>query len=126
MARPVSMLGVYRKFPRELFKLNKGPQIRLREYKLPRGPSFDVVANHEGNIEPRALDLATYAGKCVIAYSLLILFTPKYMGPAPNGASMRPNTTSMQSITERFHSPQAVVFSVAPGRSRPFPAGMSP
>jgi len=51
MSRLVSVLGVYRKFPRELFRLNKGPHIRLRECKSRRGPLFDVVANGDGNIE---------------------------------------------------------------------------
>jgi hypothetical protein len=62
MTTPVSVLGVYRKFPRELFRLNKGVHIRLREHKSRRGPLFDVVANDRGNIEPRALDLTSYAG----------------------------------------------------------------
>ena len=65
MSRPVSVLGVYRKFPRELFRLNKGPRVRLREYKSRRGPLFDVVANDDGNIEPKALDPATYTGKII-------------------------------------------------------------
>jgi len=67
MSRPVSVLGVYRKFPRELFRLNKGPRVRLREFKSRRGPLFDVVANGDGNIEPKALDPATYTGKTIAA-----------------------------------------------------------
>lgn len=61
----MSAVGVYKKFPKELFRLNKGPYVRLREYKSRRGPCYDVVANNDGNVEPRALDLATYAGKRV-------------------------------------------------------------
>lgn len=63
MTTPVSVVGVYRRFPKELFRLNNGPQIRLREYKLRQGNSFDVLANASGNIEPRALNLSTYKGK---------------------------------------------------------------
>src|SRR6266478_2440588 len=54
----------------------------------------------------------------------LSLSTPGYTTSAPNGASMRPNTTSMRSITERFYGSPAVVFSVASGNSRSFPTGL--
>lgn len=57
----MSVLGVYRRFPKELFRLNNGPQICLREYKLRRGNSFDVLANASGKIEPKALNPSTYA-----------------------------------------------------------------
>jgi len=60
MTTPVSVVGVYRRFPKELFRLNNGPQIRLRECKLRRGGSFDVLADASGNIKPRALELNTY------------------------------------------------------------------
>ena len=65
----MSVVGVYRKFPRELFRLNKGPRVRLREYKSRRGPLYDVVANDDGNIEPKALDPATYTGETFAAHS---------------------------------------------------------
>ena len=62
----MSVLGIYKKFPRELFRLNKGPRIRLREYKSRRGPLFDVVANRDGKIEPKALLYpANYTGKTI-------------------------------------------------------------
>lgn len=61
--RRIAVLGVYKRFPKELFRLNKGPQVRLREYKLRWGNSFDILANASGNVGPGALDLKTYAGK---------------------------------------------------------------
>ena len=63
MTTRISPIGVYRRFPKELFRLNNGPEIRLREYKFRRGASFDVLANKLGKIEPRALDLESYAGE---------------------------------------------------------------
>ena len=63
------MAGVYKKFPRELFRLNKGPKIRLREFKTRKGPLYDVVANDKGKIEPKALYPATYTGKTITARS---------------------------------------------------------
>lgn len=63
MARPMSIAGVYRRFPKELFRLNNGPQIRLREYKSRRGGSYDVLANESGKIEQRALNPESYAGE---------------------------------------------------------------
>lgn len=50
MTTPISVLGVYRRFPKELFRLNDGPDIRLREYKLRRGKSFDILANATGKV----------------------------------------------------------------------------
>lgn len=117
MTTPVSVVGVYRRFPKELFRLNNGPQIRLREYKLRRGGSFDVLADASGNIKPRALDLNTYKGKNDQADATFRVL--KRMDPAPNGASMRPNSRAMHSITKRFVSPQTIVYSVPQGVSRP-------
>jgi hypothetical protein len=118
MTTPLSTIGVYRRFPKELFRLNKGPQIRLREYKFRQGKSFDVLANASGNVEPRALNPNTYEGKSDAAF--LPFGVLKRTNPAPNGASMRPNSRAMHFITERFVSSQTIIYSVPQGVSRPF------
>ena len=92
MTTPVSVVGVYRKFPKELFRINKGPQIRLREYKLRHGNSFDVLANASGNIEPKALDPSTYAGKYDITCSYYFVCSSAW-AQLPTGRPCGPTVT---------------------------------
>ncbi|KAJ5562671.1 hypothetical protein N7535_002883 [Penicillium sp. DV-2018c] len=65
--------------PKELFRVNTGPVIRLRAYPGPARPDgvFDLLTT-AGKAQPKALNPASYE--------------------FPNGASMRPNTAGQQRL----------------------------
>ena len=57
-------IKAYTKIPKELFRLNNGPKIRLRAYPSPFRParSFDILTEG-GAVKPKALNPETYDGK---------------------------------------------------------------
>ncbi|PLB47327.1 hypothetical protein P170DRAFT_511951 [Aspergillus steynii IBT 23096] len=86
----------YTTIPKELFRINNGPVVRLRAYPGPRRP-------------PGLFDLLTYAGKV----------KPKALSPttykAPNGASMRPNTPKTQRLVSTLRGTSACIYSIPAG-----------
>jgi hypothetical protein len=50
--------------PKELFRLNNGPVVRLRAYPGPRRPPglFDLLT-YQGKVKPKALTPSTYEGE---------------------------------------------------------------
>lgn len=50
--------------PKELFRLNNGPVVRLRAYPGPRRPPglFDLLT-YQGKVKPKALNPSTYEGE---------------------------------------------------------------
>lgn len=57
-------IKAFTKFPKELFRVNNGPKIRLRVYDSSAiaQRSYDVVAE-AGAVKPKALSPETYEGK---------------------------------------------------------------
>jgi hypothetical protein len=47
--------------PKELFRMNNGPLIRLRDRSVKKEGSFDLFTV-AGKVQPKALDPATYSG----------------------------------------------------------------
>lgn len=50
--------------PKEIFRLNNGPIVRLRAYPGPRRPPglFDLLT-YAGKVKPKALSATTYKGE---------------------------------------------------------------
>ncbi|KAG8426165.1 hypothetical protein J3459_008392 [Metarhizium acridum] len=68
------MIKVFKTFPKELFRVNNGAHVQLREWALNR-PVYDVILSH-GLVQAKALNPSSYR--------------------APNGASLRPNSPYQQ------------------------------
>ncbi|KAI1078583.1 hypothetical protein F5B20DRAFT_547651 [Whalleya microplaca] len=97
--RPTKLIATFRRFPKELFRVNDGRQIKLRVWSPQRREVYDIFAEN-GRVEPKALNHATYV--------------------APNGASMRPNSPYQQALVSwRFKSQNMVVFGVPEGTELP-------
>ncbi|KAG6244646.1 hypothetical protein E4U24_004912 [Claviceps purpurea] len=98
MPRP-NLIAVLRKFPKEIFRVNNGPSVKLR-VQSPYRQTYDIVAKQNGLVEAKALGPETYV--------------------APNGASMRPNSVYQQSLVSwRFRGSDVIVYSVPKGTSLP-------
>ncbi|KAI0185347.1 hypothetical protein EV127DRAFT_397169 [Xylaria flabelliformis] len=92
------LIKVFRSFPKELFRVNNGRQVKLR-VQQPGRHLYDILAKN-GQVEPKALHPSTYI--------------------APNGASMRPNSPYQQSLVlTRFRGTDVIVFAVAKGTDLP-------
>ncbi|KAH6640660.1 hypothetical protein F5144DRAFT_561222 [Chaetomium tenue] len=88
----MSAITVFRKFPKELFRVNNGRAIRVRA-QTPHRHVYDIITSGNGWVEPKALNLSTYM--------------------APNGASMRPNSRYQQYLVSwRFRGDDVVVYSI--------------
>ncbi|KFG79617.1 hypothetical protein MANI_029713 [Metarhizium anisopliae] len=93
-----NLIAVFKRFPKQLFRVNNGRPINLRVWS-PRRHSYDIFAEN-GLVKPKALDPLSYA--------------------APNGASMRPNSPYQQSLVSwRFRGSDMVVYSVPKGTRLP-------
>jgi hypothetical protein len=58
---PPNLIAVFSKFPKELFRVNNGRQIKLRVW-TPRRHVYDIFAAN-GRVEPKALEPSTYVGE---------------------------------------------------------------
>lgn len=58
-------LGRYSSFPKELFRLNNGLLVQIRDRVAKRTGSFDLVTE-AGKVKPKALDPDTYKGVMII------------------------------------------------------------
>ncbi|KAL1889440.1 hypothetical protein Sste5346_008924 [Sporothrix stenoceras] len=90
-----NLIAVYRVLPLELFRINNGPIISLRDkanvQTRPGQRAIYDIASHDGNVFPKALDAETYR--------------------APNGASMRPNSPYQQQLVRSiFHGNNRIVY----------------
>lgn len=59
-------LARYSSFPKELFRLNNGLSVRIRDGISKRDGSFDVLTE-SGKVKPKALDPNTYKGVIISA-----------------------------------------------------------
>ncbi|KAI8721662.1 hypothetical protein NCS52_00308300 [Fusarium sp. LHS14.1] len=93
-----NLISVFGKFPKELFRVNNGPQIKLRVLR-PNRHIYDIVPEN-GLALPKALNPSSYI--------------------APNGASLRPNSQYQQSLVSwRFRGNDTIVYSVPEGTTLP-------
>ncbi|KAG6297471.1 hypothetical protein E4U45_005480, partial [Claviceps purpurea] len=53
------LISSFRFVPIQLFRVNAGKKIRLRDYAARKGKSFDVVSEN-GLIKPKALEPSSY------------------------------------------------------------------
>ncbi|OJD13044.1 hypothetical protein AJ78_06459 [Emergomyces pasteurianus Ep9510] len=100
MALTNRFLNSFNHFPNEIFRFNFGPVVRLREHLDPTTPPhgpFDILTE-AGKVKPRALNPATY------------IF--------PNGASMRPNSQTLQSLARKGRG-DVYIYSVPAGTQLP-------
>ncbi|TGJ81760.1 hypothetical protein E0Z10_g7002 [Xylaria hypoxylon] len=92
------LISVFRSFPKELFRVNNGREVRLIPPK-PGRHIYDVLPK-DGNVEPKALNQSTYVG--------------------PNGILMRPNSPYQQSlVSTRFRGANFIVYAVPKGTDLP-------
>ncbi|KAG9254762.1 uncharacterized protein F5Z01DRAFT_681295 [Emericellopsis atlantica] len=92
------LIAVFKRFPKEMFRVNNGRQVKLRAW-IPRRQVYDISAMN-GFVQPKATD-----PKC---------------NEAPNGASMRPNSPYQQSLVSwRFRGDDVVVYAVPEGTALP-------
>jgi hypothetical protein len=64
MASSPKLISVFRVVPKELFRVNNGRRIALREWTPKRTYTFDIFTEH-GKVKPKALDPETYEGELV-------------------------------------------------------------
>ncbi|MCJ1249704.1 hypothetical protein MMC30_006930 [Trapelia coarctata] len=93
-------IGSFTVIPKELFRTNNGTSIVLRDRAMKPTGSYDLLTE-AGKVKPKALDPATYADT------------------TPNGASMRPNTRTQNSLVKTFHGSNIVIFAIPQGTQIP-------
>ncbi|TPX17545.1 uncharacterized protein E0L32_003188 [Thyridium curvatum] len=94
MDPPPGLIATFRKFPKELFRINYGPDIQLREWNGRWGRrNFDINAP-QGWVLPKALDAATYKG--------------------PNGAAMQSNSPLQHWLVKRARA-DLMVYAIPEG-----------
>ena len=49
--------------PKELFRINNGPSVALRDRTVKKTGSYDLLTE-AGKVKPRALNPNTYTGRC--------------------------------------------------------------
>ncbi|KAL4786792.1 hypothetical protein BJX76DRAFT_354795 [Aspergillus varians] len=90
----------YTTFPKEIFRINNGPTVRLRPAPSPRRPKglFDLFT-YGGMVKPKALSPTIYE--------------------PPNGASMRPNTPNLHRLVNARRGLSTCIYSVPEGAPIP-------
>jgi hypothetical protein len=117
-SRAAGFIASFKTTPLEIFRVNKGPHISLREWAAfpPHRSSIFDLHTYEGTVLPKALDKATYQCK------LLIIYLSSYLTSilVPNGASMRPNGRYQQGLVRRLAGGDWIVYSVPKGWLSPW------
>ncbi|PMD61573.1 uncharacterized protein K444DRAFT_587759 [Hyaloscypha bicolor E] len=92
--RAAGFIASFKVTPLEIFRVNKGPSIFLREWAAFPPQRFTIFDLHtyEGKVLPKALNKATYQ--------------------LPNGASMRPNGRYQQALVRRLAGRDWIVYSI--------------
>ncbi|KAF4511175.1 hypothetical protein G6O67_002995 [Ophiocordyceps sinensis] len=92
------LMKLFRTFPKDIFRVNNGPHVQLREY-VEGLRVYDIHVTH-GMVKPLAPHAQVFE--------------------APNGASMRPNSTNQQRLVgSSFKGPNVIVYAVAAGTPLP-------
>jgi hypothetical protein len=60
----MSAITVFRRFPKELFRVNNGPTVRVRP-RTPNRHVYDIITSSNGFVEPKARNPLTYIGKFI-------------------------------------------------------------
>ncbi|KAI1954226.1 hypothetical protein LOZ57_000576 [Ophidiomyces ophidiicola] len=96
----VRFIQAFATVPRELFRLNNGPAVRLRARPGPTRPQgvFDLLT-HNGMVLPKALSPETYQ--------------------PPNEASLRPNTPRQRELVDDAWGDAACVYAIPAGTRLP-------
>lgn len=111
MDPPPGLIATFRKFPKELFRINYGPDIQLREWNGRWGRrNFDINAP-QGWVLPKALDAATYKGRIMDQASFN---THKLTVKAPNGAAMQSNSPLQHWLVKRARA-DLMVYAIPEG-----------
>jgi hypothetical protein len=55
------LIAVFNRFPKELFRVNNGPAVKVRSWR-PNRYAYDIVPEN-GFVKPKALDPLTYVGQ---------------------------------------------------------------
>lgn len=90
------LLGVYDRLPCDLFRINGGVNVILRDFETQRSKgrsSFDVVLDSNGLVQPST-------GDCF---------------NGPNGMSLRPNGPFLQEIIRTFRNDNTVIYRLPKG-----------
>lgn len=58
----MSAISVFKRFPKQLFRVNNGLAIRVRA-QSPHRHVYDIVTSSNGIVEPKAKNPSTYTGK---------------------------------------------------------------
>lgn len=56
------MINSFKRVPVQLFRVNNGATVKLRDYALRKSSSYDILTDH-GRVIPKALDPSSYSGK---------------------------------------------------------------
>ncbi|KAF2760178.1 hypothetical protein EJ05DRAFT_274469 [Pseudovirgaria hyperparasitica] len=86
-----SLINVFRTVPKELFRVNYGLAIRLREWSLQRQRSYDILTD-SGRVKAKALDPHNYK--------------------PPNGASMRPMGFYQKKLVAQLRGESGVIYCI--------------
>ena len=62
---PNQLIATYKVFPKELFRVNKGPDISLRAFPTRPKRKFDLLTIN-GMVKPKALNAQTYIGSSLL------------------------------------------------------------
>ncbi|KAI2026587.1 hypothetical protein LOZ12_006611 [Ophidiomyces ophidiicola] len=102
----VRFIQAFATVPRELFRLNNGPAVRLRARPGPTRPQgvFDLLT-HNG--------MDDGAAQGIVAGDIPAIAT------APNGASLRPNTPRQRELVEDAWGDAACVYAIPAGTRLP-------
>ena len=97
--------------PKEMFRLNRGGSIALRNKAARRVGAYDLVTEL-GKVKPKALNPETCAGMCMFPATMAQI---NRVPLAPNGASMHPNTRTQNSLVRRYRRSDLVVYAIPKG-----------
>ena len=112
------LIAVFKRFPKEIFRVNNGRKVELRTW-TPRRRVYDISPTN-GLVQPKATKPMSYEGES----SKERLVRPRVLRAnlilAPNGASMRPNSPYQQSLVSwRFRGDDVIVYAVPEGTALP-------
>ncbi|KAL6857817.1 hypothetical protein ACO1O0_005260 [Amphichorda felina] len=100
-------IATYRRFPKELFRVNSGWRVKLRPFKTNNPEAFyDIATAHEEGKRLREMK--------VLPKALELDYK------SPNGATLRPNTPYLQHYVARtFRGQNVIVYGVQEGTEVP-------
>ncbi|KAL9099500.1 MAG: hypothetical protein Q9163_005005 [Psora crenata] len=92
------LIKTFTAVPKELFRVNNGTSVTLRDRNIKKVGSYDLLTEG-GKVKPKALDPKSYA--------------------APNGASLRPNTSNQNRLVQSFKGSNTIIYAIPSGIKLP-------